>query len=1118
MSPHCPPPAAAPMLTTSTHYKEQDSNLPQANINIAALNINSITASGKLQELTHFVNDHEVSIVALSELKIDSTVHPSLYCLDQFHPPVTKIRTRKGGGVGIYIRDSLPFSHLPHLENDEFETTWAKIKIYKFTLIICCCYLPPQINAEKLTAFLDYLSDSVSEAQRLLPDAIIVAGDLNAGNCWLPLESTKHSPITSFELNLKTTSETLSLSQLIRTATRIQHDTYNIRDLIFINREDIVIDSGILPPFSTLDHLPTFLALSLQRPSIDHGTVKTIWDYKSTNIEAFVQTLSGTRWDLIVEKDVDEAVSALTTTILEAASQWIPTKQIAFKKNKPWFTSELRREMRKRDRLFKIAKRSQRVPDWTRWRHQRNLVTSINRRLKNENVKIKVSKLLETKSDPFKYHSTLKNITGFKRSNVMPPLIVNDHILSGDAEKASVLNSYFCEQTDITVTQRNIEHLRWYTSGHPVTPHVLEFEEISSREVLKAINNLDSSKACGPDKLPAKMLKMTAAFIAEPLSKILNKSIIEGRYPSLWKKATVKPVFKGKGSPSELKNYRPISLLPCMSKIFEKLIFSRIYEHINQHSLLTQKQSGYRPGHNTQIQLTYLTDKLYKALDEGQDFTIIYLDISRYFEKIWHEGLLAKCSSEFGIRGNLLNWLKCYLSGRQQTVQVGSKNSPIESLKAGVPQGSVLGPLLAILYLNGLSTLTENDMMFFADDSSLHAYHTPSNLGEVESRLQKDLDSILNYGQKWVITFNASKTTQQTFSHKPSVSPPSLNFDSVQIPQSNSHKHLGLTISTDLKFKTHIQEILLKFNRTLSPLYPLADLLPRHTIQNIYQMYVQPHLDYCDSIYHNHLTKFDRSRLEKAQKRAARLITGVPRRTSTTELLGELGWISLEKRRESNKILLYQKIKCDNKVPQYIKACVPNARQEQTPRQLRSASNNHLSNPRFNTHSYRNSFFPSTTKMWNELPTELRQINSQKQFRKQLSQLKSPASPNPYFSFGTRLGNKVHTQLRLSSSSLNAHKYSQGKTDSPACTCGYPREDTKHFLLSCPLFNDIRTVLFRDLDTLLRTNFQSLPVSTQCKILIMGPDQGHPSSKPIANSVQRFILRTCRLHRNANLQ
>ena len=299
---------------------------------------------------------------------------------------------------------------------------------------------------------------------------------------------------------------------------------------------------------------------------------------------------------------------------------------------------------------------------------------------------------------------------------------------------------------------------------------------------------------------------------------------------------------------------------------------ARIYSHISCHSLLTPKQSGYRPGHSTELQLAYLTDRLYRAIDSGNDFTIIYLDISRYFEKIWHEGLLAKCDTEFGIRGRHLDWLRSYLSDRWQIVQIGHATSAPVGLSAGVPQGSVLGPLLAILYLNGRSNITKNEMLFFADDSSLFASHNTNSIQVAQDTLQRDLEHIKHYGDDWIITFNANKTSQQTFTTKPVPSIPGLLFDGIGIPVRDEHKHLGVTMSSDLRFKSHISHVLLKFNRTLSPLYPISSMLPRHILLQIYKMYVQPHLDYCDTVYDSHLTAFDKSRLEKAQNRAARLI------------------------------------------------------------------------------------------------------------------------------------------------------------------------------------------------------------------------------------------------------
>ena len=194
------------------------------------------------------------------------------------------------------------------------------------------------------------------------------------------------------------------------------------------------------------------------------------------------------------------------------------------------------------------------------------------------------------------------------------------------------------------------------------------------------------------------------------------------------------------------------------------------------------------------------------------------------------------------------------------------------------------------MYLNSLGNITDNEMLFFADDSSIIAKHNTENFYAVEASLQKDLDAIQEYGSRWIITSNASKTSQQTFSNKRVPDVPKVKFGTQTIPPLNaSHKHLGLTISTDLRFKSHINSILLKFNRALSPLYPIASVVPRNVLLTIYKVYVQPHLDYCASVYDDHITVFDRSRLEKAQKRAARLITGTPRRTPTAGILEELG-------------------------------------------------------------------------------------------------------------------------------------------------------------------------------------------------------------------------------------
>ena len=289
---------------------------------------------------------------------------------------------------------------------------------------------------------------------------------------------------------------------------------------------------------------------------------------------------------------------------------------------------------------------------------------------------------------------------GRESNNTIPPLIRQDGTpITNDLEKADIFNRHFSAQTTLDVLDKTMPPI---DIPEPSIPSLAEVQ-VTEREVLNALNSLDISKSSGPDKILAKLVKLCAILISDPLSKLFNKSLISGKFPSSWKKACVTPIFKHKGSNSDPTNYRPISLLPILSKVLEKLIFNKLYEHLMTHSLLTERQSGYRSGHNTHIQLLFLTHQLYSALNSNQDFTAIFLDISKYFDKIWHDGLLEKCKIQYKISGSLLAWLKSYLSDRTQIVKVGNSLSTPTKIDSGCPQGSVLGPLLAIMYLNDLS-------------------------------------------------------------------------------------------------------------------------------------------------------------------------------------------------------------------------------------------------------------------------------------------------------------------------------------------------------------------------------------------------------------------------------
>ena len=360
---------------------------------------------------------------------------------------------------------------------------------------------------------------------------------------------------------------------------------------------------------------------------------------------------------------------------------------------------------------------------------------------------------------------------------------------------------------------------------------------------------------------------------------------------------------------------------------------------------------------------------------------------------------------------------------------------------------------------------------------------------------------------QWAITFNATKTIQQTFTHNHKHQPPSLTFGGEPIPIKDSHTHLGITFSTDLHFHHHINKVCDKINKTLSPLYPLAKYIPKSVLDQVYKTYIRPHFDYADIIYDGHITAQDATRLETLQNRAARLVTGGLFRTSTNKLMAELGWERLHTRRKIHRLSFYHQLNTTQHQPQYIRVAMPNTRSQDTNRHLRNA-NKHTTVANRTT-AFNKSFFPTTTKQWNELPHATRQL-THKQFKKQLRQQLGEPDPSPYCSFGSKQGNIFHARLRMEMTQLNAHQHICQKVPSPECSCGHKNENIKHFTLNCPIYNNQRIKLFDRLSETLQIHFRRLTPTNQLNILLHGMNLSSASGREVALHFQNFLFETKR--------
>ena len=356
--------------------------------------------------------------------------------------------------------------------------------------------------------------------------------------------------------------------------------------------------------------------------------------------------------------------------------------------------------------------------------------------------------------------------------------------------------------------------------------------------------------------------------------------------------------------------------------------------------------------------------------------------------------------------------------------------------------------------------------------------------------------------------FQRFKTIQQTFSLKNIPSIPELYFDGQIIKNNDNHKHLGISLSTDLRFKSHTNEVINKVNKALGPIYPIARYVPRKTLNQMYVTYIQPYFDYCDLVYDGLITKTDSLKLERLQNRAARLITGTMKRTPTDKLRTELGWATLEDRRKIHKLLLYHHLQTkETREPSYIYSILPDTRESQTGRSLRNSDTFTQTTSR--TSLFDKTYIPSTTRLWNQLPLAVRQTNHTT-FKRFLYQRFSPPHPPTYFSHGSKLGNLLHTRLRVETSQLNAHLHKLQIIDTPSCSCGHRSETVEHFILHCTLYNDHRNILYQELSLILNINFRSLSKSLRIEILINGRNLSDASGRKVADCFQKYILNSGR--------
>ena len=646
------------------------------------------------------------------------------------------------------------------------------------------------------------------------------------------------------------------------------------------------------------------------------------------------------------------------------------------------------------------------------------------------------------------------------KNDPSPPLISNGYTNIHPFDKAEILNKHF---SDISKTE-NEPQLPQETAPDFNLNNIT----VSEQDVRDQIQLLNANKPGGPDEIMPRLIKIAGIHLIKPLSLIYNRSIELGQVPCQWKLSNISAIFKGKRDEYNPSNYRPISITSCLGKILEKIIFKYLFNYLQEYEILTKYQSGFRPHDSTVNQLLEIYHIIIENLDKGKDIKFIFCDVSKAFDKVWHTGLLFKLK-KYGIGGNILNWFTSYLSNRKQRVFNEGFYSTWKDTAAGVPQGSVLGPYLFLLYVNDIVDNIESNIRLFADDTSLF---TVIDNDDSLNVLTEDLHNIALWAQDWCIILNPSKTKSMTFSRKKNNNGTTdLVFDDQTIKDEEYHTHLGITLSSDATWGEHINNIYKKAAYRLNLLRMLKYDLDRKSLIRFYLSFIRPILEYGNIIWDG-CNKLQSDLLESIQLDAARIITGLRRGTSHSVLYEELGWCPLSVRRKNSKLIHFYKI-LNYETPKYINDILDRYNTYQPNYTLRNQT---LRYPTPRTTSFKNSYFPSTIDAWNNIDPILNNATSLYSLKRILKQ-RLPQPPKHY-SYGKRINNIIVRQLRNAKSQLNLDLYNDHLSNSPACICGATTESAQHFFLECPRYIRQRQDLINALQ-IYPTIYETIKLNTE---------------------------------------
>ena len=862
-------------LTNSKYYTPSEflaSKFSKDSFSMFHINIASLSCHiDDLKSLLHFL-DHPFDIIAVTETKIKEDDAPlSNISIEGYNFVNTPTKT-DFGGVGLFVKKDLsikPRDDLCFSIHSVFESHFVEIESdVSKNLLIGGIYRHHTSISNFLSEFSGKILQKISSEKNKV---CALLGDLNID--LLQVES--HDKICEFFYILSAFGFRPLILQPSRVQTTKRGTSATLIDNIFVNDFSNISTGGNITA-SISDHFPQFCSIpGFFNPSKNHKNRNRYGrSFKNFSNAEFQEYLINLNWPALFHgKDTNQCTTILVKNFERLLDEMAPIKRLSNKemglKQRPWITHDILESMRDRDDFHKqyVAEKDllRKNIIFRIYKSKRNNVVKIIRQSKNNYY---TEFFQSNKNNSKKTWEGIRDIINLsKKNHIVPKNVFYKNSTHTDIKDMSnCFNDFFVNignSVEAKIPRVDTPFSNFLKNKNNAS---LFLKPVDDNEIRSMISSLSSSKACGPNSIPTQILKNNVDLLVSPLKHIINLSFSEGCFPQLLKLAEVCPIFKKKDK-NRCENYRPISLLSNLSKLFERAMHTRIYEFLESHSIFSDLQFGFRKKHSTNHALLGIIENIKEKMDRNLFSCGVFIDLEKAFDTVNHKILVEKLEF-YGIRGLCNQWFVSYLSNRKQQVKLDGTKSSFLDITCGVPQGSILGPLLFLIYINDMKNSVKNSVLHhFADDTNLLCS-----------------DARKNFEHRFTLTLN--RTTL---------------FESTKI------KYLGLILDKALSWKHHIFELRKKLSRAVGILYKMRSIgTPQNVLVSLYYSLFHSHMSYGICVYGLTNSKYT-SKITLIQKRAIRIISKAPHNAHTQPLFSKLGILNFDKTLELQlSILMWQ--------------------------------------------------------------------------------------------------------------------------------------------------------------------------------------------------------------------